>query len=71
MQVHAVRGVDIFQRLNREGRTIILVTHETPIAEHTGRILRFRDGEIVAHEPVAAPRSAAEELEKLPREAQP
>lgn len=34
----------IFQELNREGVTIMLVTHEADIARHTKRIINFRDG---------------------------
>ncbi|MCS7299977.1 MAG: ABC transporter ATP-binding protein [Fimbriimonadales bacterium] len=56
----------IFQRLNREGRTIVLVTHEPDIAEHAKRIIRFRDGKIVADEPVLNPRDATREIEKIP-----
>ncbi|CUU06076.1 MAG: ABC transporter ATP-binding protein [Fimbriimonadales bacterium] len=56
----------IFQKLNREGRTIVLVTHEPDIAEHAKRIVRFRDGKIVSDEPVPNPREAAVELEKIP-----
>ena len=56
----------IFQRLNREGRTIVLVTHEPDIAEHAKRIIRFRDGNIVADEPVMNPRDAMREAEKIP-----
>lgn len=36
----------IFQRLNEEGATVIMVTHEPDIAQHGKRIVRFRDGEI-------------------------
>ncbi|MCS7066454.1 MAG: ABC transporter ATP-binding protein [Fimbriimonadales bacterium] len=56
----------IFQQLNRQGRTILLVTHEQEIAEHARRIVRFRDGLVIADEPVAHPRDAAREVEALP-----
>ena len=37
-----------FQRLNlEEGRTIVLITHESDVAEHAGRIIHMRDGKIV------------------------
>jgi putative ABC transport system ATP-binding protein len=39
--------ISIFCRLNREGITIILVTHEPDIAEQTKRIIRLLDGQIV------------------------
>ncbi len=38
--------MEIFDRLNREGNTIMLVTHEEDIAEHSKRIVRLRDGVI-------------------------
>ena len=37
----------LLQKLNDEGRTIILVTHERYTAEHAGRIIQFKDGKIV------------------------
>lgn len=37
----------IFQQLNEEGSTVILVTHEAEIAAYAKRIVAFRDGEIV------------------------
>jgi len=37
----------IFQDLNNEGTTIIMVTHEPDVAAYTKRIVRFRDGEII------------------------
>jgi len=38
----------IFQGLNREGATIVIVTHDPGVAGHTKRIVTFRDGEIVS-----------------------
>jgi len=40
----------LFQELNREGTTVIVVTHEPSVAEKTTRVIRVRDGEIVADE---------------------
>ena len=42
----------IFQELNNDGATVIMVTHEPEIAMHCKRIVRFRDGEIIADEEV-------------------
>ena len=49
----------IFQRLNRQGITIIMVTHEPDIAAFTGRQIIFRDGLIVSDTPNDTPRVAA------------
>jgi putative ABC transport system ATP-binding protein len=51
----------IFQQLNEEqGITIIFVTHEPEIAQHTRRIVRIADGRIVDDRPVRNPRRAGE-----------
>lgn len=42
----------LFQRLNDEGRTIIMVTHEDEVALHAKRIIRLRDGAIQTDKPV-------------------
>ena len=45
-----VEIMDIFDDLNKQGRTIILVTHEPDIAEHAHRIVRLFDGLIEREE---------------------
>ncbi|MCL2578016.1 MAG: ABC transporter ATP-binding protein [Defluviitaleaceae bacterium] len=47
--------MSIFQRLNREGVTIVMVTHEPDIANHTNRIVAFKDGRIISDELVKNP----------------
>lgn len=44
--------MSILQKLNDEGRTIILVTHETYTSQHAKRIIRLKDGQIVGDEKV-------------------
>ena len=39
--------MDILIRLNREGTTIVMVTHDEKLAQETGRILRLFDGKLV------------------------
>lgn len=43
--------MDMLQRLNDAGKTIIMVTHEDDIAEHAKRIIRMRDGQIIEDGP--------------------
>ncbi len=63
----SIEVMEIFQRLNRErGITLVLVTHETDIAEYAGRVVVFKDGRIKKDYKVASPRDAAEELKNLP-----
>jgi putative ABC transport system ATP-binding protein len=52
----------IFQRLNDEGKTVVMVTHEPDVAEHCKRIVRMRDGVVSGDELVPLPRRAEEEL---------
>ncbi len=48
----------LFQELNAQGITIVLVTHELDIARHAHRIVEMRDGRIVHDAPVSARRIA-------------
>ncbi|GBE17164.1 lipoprotein-releasing system ATP-binding protein LolD [bacterium BMS3Abin15] len=43
----------ILQKLNNEGHTVVLVTHETYTSEHAKRILHMKDGKIISDSPVA------------------
>jgi len=51
----------ILQKLNGEGRTIILVTHETYTAEHAKRILHMQDGKIISDKEIGHRREATNE----------
>ena len=55
----------IFQRLHSEGKTVVIVTHEQDIAEHAERIIRFKDGKVIADERVQNRHNAEVELAKL------
>ena len=57
----------IFQKLNREGKTILLVTHEHDIAMHTSRTIYLRDGIIAKEETIASPIVAVDMLAKMPK----
>lgn len=46
----------IFQNLNDQGTTVVMVTHEPDVAQYTKRIVNFKDGEILGDELLAAPK---------------
>ena len=48
----------IFQDLHRQGRSVLLITHDTEVAALAGRVLRIVDGKIVEDERVAEPKDA-------------
>jgi len=62
----SVEVLALMQRLNREGLTIVLVTHEPDIATYASRHLVFRDGRLRSDERLTAPVDAAAALASLP-----
>ena len=63
-----LEAISVFQQLNAEGITIVLVTHAQEIAEHAKRIVRIKDGKITGDDTVRNPLNAQKELDKLPKE---
>jgi len=51
--------IGVFQSLNDQGKTVVLITHESDIAEYARRVVVFRDGKLVEDRPVANRRIAA------------
>ncbi len=47
--------IALFERLNRDGTTLIVVTHDEELARAAGRVVHMRDGRIVSDEPVGRP----------------
>jgi putative ABC transport system ATP-binding protein len=58
----------VFQKLNDEGMTIVMVTHELDVAQYTKRMVVMRDGKVVSDSPVANRLNAANELYRLQAE---
>ena len=51
--------IGVFQSLNDQGKTVVLITHESDIAEYARRVVVFRDGKLVEDRPVTNRRIAA------------
>lgn len=61
----SVDVMTLFQDLNDQGITVIIVTHEPEIARYCKRIIRMRDGRVIVDEPVRDRRCARDDLERL------
>ncbi|MEO8451512.1 MAG: ABC transporter ATP-binding protein [Gemmatimonadota bacterium] len=58
----AIEVMALFQALNQQGISLVLVTHELDIAQYATRVIDVRDGRIRRDAPVLVPRNAAEDL---------
>lgn len=58
----------LFQKLNRDGLTLVVVTHETEVAEYAGRLIELRDGVLLRDEINRQPRDARADLLTLAEE---
>jgi putative ABC transport system ATP-binding protein len=57
----------LFQSLNADGATVVIVTHDPEVARHARRVVRFRDGRIIADER-QEPANARAALDAMPQE---
>ena len=64
----SVEIMALFQDLNRDGITVVVVTHEPDVARYAGRTLSFRDGRLIRDEAQADPLEARQQLAGMPRE---
>jgi len=62
----SIEVLALFQELNDQGITIILVTHERDISDYTKRVVELRDGLVRRDVPLTDRRSAREDLAALP-----
>jgi putative ABC transport system ATP-binding protein len=61
----SIEVMALFQALNAQGITILIVTHELDIAQYARRVVEVRDGQILRDHPVTERRSAVDDLKAL------
>ncbi len=64
----SIEIMGLFQKLNEQGITIVMVTHELDIARYTKRNIVMRDGRVVGDNQVAARLNAEEEMRRIREE---
>jgi putative ABC transport system ATP-binding protein len=64
----SIEIMGVFQKLNEQGITIVMVTHELDVAHYTRRMIVMRDGKVVGDSPVANRSNAENELSRLQQE---
>ena len=61
----SIEVMGIFQELNDQGLTVLLVTHESDISDHARRVVTFKDGVLLSDHEISRRRLAREELKAL------
>jgi putative ABC transport system ATP-binding protein len=64
----SIEVMGVFQALNEQGITIVMVTHELDIASYSKRVVVMRDGLVRTDEPVLRRSTASEEIAKIEAE---
>lgn len=64
----SIEIMGVFQKLNDQGITIVMVTHELDVAQYTKRMIVMRDGKVVGDSPVAKRSNAEKESTRLQAE---
>jgi putative ABC transport system ATP-binding protein len=64
----SIEIMGVFQRLNDQGITVVLVTHEPDIAQFARRMVAMKDGRMILDQPVRKRRSASVEMAATPLE---
>ena len=64
----SIEIMGVFQKLNDQGITIVMVTHELDVAQYTKRMIVMRDGKVVGDSPVTKRSNAEKELGRLQAE---
>jgi len=58
----------LFQELNNQGKTVIMVTHEPELTKYTRRVITLRDGQLISDQTISERGNALEDLAKWNRD---